>query len=109
MEHTATGIKSHHVPSSSDLHTALRQALGKAESRLATPGMLLGGCWGKFPDEFIERHSDWIHRENRHGEDYYVWKRNIVLPENGELFYTLGFFVEALHRLLKPDSELLDF
>ncbi len=73
------------------------------------PGMLLGGCWGRFPDEFIRRNSAWIHPQNTHQGDYYVWKRNIVLPENGELFYTLGFFVEAMHRLLKPDSGLLDF
>jgi unsaturated chondroitin disaccharide hydrolase len=78
-----------------------------ATDYLTAEGRLLGGCWGRFPDEFLEG-KDWIHRENRHANEYYVWGRNIVLPESGELFYALGFFVESLHRLLKPDSDLLD-
>jgi len=73
------------------------------------PGMLLGGCWGRFPDDFIRRNAAWIHPRNTHAGEYHLWKRNIVLPESGELFYGLGFFLEALHRLWKPDSPLLDF
>jgi unsaturated chondroitin disaccharide hydrolase len=80
-----------------------------AEGDPRPPGMLLGGCWGRFADEFLRRNAGWIHPRNTHADEYYVWKRNIVLPESGELFYGLGFFLEALHRLWRPDSGLLDY